>query len=524
LCQQKEKVQYKNKDKYLYTFLSRKVEGLGPMKPWQPTHLGKVPLPSLTLLEIDKLQIRTSYTFYIKRSSSTCLEERFFVDAHLKKIDFLAFFSIKMEPILLNTLEKKNYSMSNKILKLGIFGFGCVGQGLHNVLSKTKGINATIEKICIKHPNKKRSLDAAYFTTNPSEILDNPEIDVVVELIDDSEAAYHIVKEALTKGKAVVSANKKLIAEHLEELLFLQSKYETPLLYEGSVCGSIPVIRNLEEYYDNDLLSSVSGIFNGSTNYILSKMKNEGLDFEVALKEAQDKGFAESDPILDVGGFDAKYKLCITLLHAFGLLVRPENILNIGIQNLSDQDVHYATQNHKSIKLVVHGQKQGQDISAFVMPTFVSSDNPLTNVHNEFNGILMESAFANQQFFGGKGAGSDPTGSAVLSDISALTYGYKYEYKKLHQSTIVTYSTQQLLEVYVRYQDKNTVQWEDFETISQRFESKDYNYVIGSVYLEKLLQEEWALNDHISIVLKSILEGETLDAIDSNNAAALAAV
>ncbi len=411
--------------------------------------------------------------------------------------------------------------MSITTLKLGIFGFGCVGQGLHNVLSKTKGINATIEKICIKHPDKIRSLDAAYFTTDPSEILDNPEIDVVVELIDDSEAAYHIVKEALIKGKAVVSANKKLIAEHLEELLFLQSKHKTPLLYEGSVCGSIPVIRNLEEYYDNDLLSSVSGIFNGSTNYILSKMRNEGLDFDLALKEAQDKGFAESDPLLDVGGFDAKYKLCITLLHAFGLLVRPENVLNIGIQNLSDQDVNYATQNNQNIKLVVHGQKQGQHISAFVMPTFVSADNPLTNVHNEFNGILLESAFANQQFFGGKGAGSDPTGSAVLSDISALTYGYKYEYKKLHQNTLVSYSTQQLLEVYVRYQDKETVQWDAFQNISQRFESKAYSYVIGSIYLEQLLQEEWALNDRISIVLKSILDGEILEATNKEIHAAL---
>lgn len=414
--------------------------------------------------------------------------------------------------------------MSITTLKLGIFGFGCVGQGLHNVLSKTKGINATIEKICIKHPDKIRSLDAAYFTTDPSEILDNPEIDVVVELIDDSEAAYHIVKEALIKGKAVVSANKKLIAEHLEELLFLQSKHKTPLLYEGSVCGSIPVIRNLEEYYDNDLLSSVSGIFNGSTNYILSKMRNEGLDFDLALKEAQDKGFAESDPLLDVGGFDAKYKLCITLLHAFGLLVRPENILNIGIQNLSDQDVNYATQNNQNIKLVVHGQKQGQHISAFVMPTFVSADNPLTNVHNEFNGILLESAFANQQFFGGKGAGSDPTGSAVLSDISALTYGYKYEYKKLHQNTLVSYSTQQLLEVYVRYQDKETVQWDAFQNISQRFESKAYSYVIGSIYLEQLLQEEWALNDRISIVLKSILDGETLEVTNKETDAVLEAI
>ena len=412
--------------------------------------------------------------------------------------------------------------MSNTILKLGIFGFGCVGQGLHNVLSKTNGINVRIEKICIKHPNKKRSLDAAYFTTDPSEILDNPEIDVVVELIDDSEAAYHIVKEALTKGKAVVSANKKLIAEHLEELLFLQGKYKTPLLYEGAVCGSIPVIRNLEEYYDNDLLSSVSGIFNGSTNYILSKMRKEGLDFDLALKEAQEKGFAESDPLLDVGGFDPKYKLCITLLHAFGLLVRPENILNIGIQNLNDDDVNYATQNNQNIKLLVHGQKQGQHISAFVMPTFVSEENPLNNVQNEFNGILVESAFSNQQFFGGKGAGSDPTGSAVLSDISALTYDYKYEYKKLHQNTVVTYSTQQLLEVYVRYQDESAVKWEDFETISQRFESSHYSYVIGSIYLEQLLQEEWALNEHISVVLKSILEEKHSEIIKNEKQVALA--
>lgn len=396
--------------------------------------------------------------------------------------------------------------MSNNILKLGIFGFGCVGQGLHNVLSQTKGINASIEKICIKHPDKERSLPASYFTTDPSDILDNADIDVVVELIDDAEAAYHIVKSALIKGKAVVSANKKLIAEHLEELLFLQSKHQTPLLYEGAVCGSIPIIRNLEEYYDNDLLNSVSGIFNGSTNYILSKMKNEGLDFGVALKEAQEKGFAESDPTLDVGGFDPKYKLCITLLHAFGLLVRPENILNIGIQNLNDQDVNYANQNKQKIKLIAHGQKQGQNISAFVLPTFINPDNPLINVHNEFNGILVESAFANQQFFGGKGAGSDPTGSAVLSDISALTYGYKYEYKKLHQTTVVTYSTQQLLEVYVRYNDKNAVQWADFESINQSFESKDYNYVIGNIYLEQLLQEEWQLNDNISIVLKAIVE------------------
>ena len=395
--------------------------------------------------------------------------------------------------------------MSNStVLKLGLFGFGCVGQGLHNVLSQAKGIQASIEKICIKHPDKARSLPDHYFTTQASEILNHPDINVVVELIDDPTAAYEIVKTALINRKAVVSANKKMIAEHLNELLQLQQEYQTPLLYEGSVCGSIPILRNLEEYYDNDLLGSVSGIFNGSTNYILSKMRNEGWSFEQALKVAQDKGFAESNPYLDVSGLDAKYKLCITLMHAFGVWISPDDILNIGIDRLNEQDFVYAQQHQKIIKLLVHGQRSGEKVTGLVMPTFVALDNPLANVHDEYNGVLLESAFSNQQFFGGKGAGSDPTGSAVLSDISALTYGYKYEYKKLHQSTEFTQGDHQLLEIYVRYQDKSTVKWADFESIQQRFESQEYSYVIGSIFLEKLHDEAWQNNTAISVILNAI--------------------
>ena len=156
-------------------------------------------------------------------------------------------------------------------VKLGVFGFGCVGQGLQQVLSETRGINAEISKICIKDGGKKRSLPPDLFTTDGNEILNNPEIDIIVELIDDSEVAFEIVKSALQKRKAVVSANKKMIAENLSELYELQQKHNTPFLYEGSCCASIPIIRNLEEYYDNDLLNSVEGIFNGSTNYILSQ-------------------------------------------------------------------------------------------------------------------------------------------------------------------------------------------------------------------------------------------------------------
>ena len=173
--------------------------------------------------------------------------------------------------------------MANQEIKLGVFGFGCVGQGLYEVLSQTEGISATIEKICIKNPNKKRAIDPGLFTTNPDEILENDDIDVVVELIDDADFAFEITKRAFAAGKAVVSANKKMIAENLQTLYFLQQQHEISFLYEGAVCASIPIIRNLEEYYDNDLLNRIQGIFNGSTNYILSKIFNDNLSFETAL-------------------------------------------------------------------------------------------------------------------------------------------------------------------------------------------------------------------------------------------------
>ena len=182
--------------------------------------------------------------------------------------------------------------MARNKLKLGIFGFGCVGTGLYKVLEEAESVDANIKKICIKHPDKPRSIDKKYFTTDKNELLSDPEIGVIVELIDDAEAAFDIVCEAMKNGKAVVSANKKMIAERLPELLKLEKKYHTPLLYEASVCASIPIIRNLEEYYDNDLLTSVSGIFNGSTNFILTKMIHENMSYSEVLKEAQEKGFA----------------------------------------------------------------------------------------------------------------------------------------------------------------------------------------------------------------------------------------
>lgn len=376
----------------------------------------------------------------------------------------------------------------SKKLKIGLFGFGVVGQGLHDII-RGQNLNLEVVKIAIKNPEKKRSLDAHLFTTSHDEILDNPEINTIVELIDDADAAFNIAKKALSNGKNVVSANKKMIATHLEELVKLQAEFGTSLLYEGAVCGSIPIIRNLEEYYDNELLHGISGIFNGSSNYILSKIFNEGLGYGTALQQAQDLGFAETDPILDVGGYDPKFKLTIATAHAYGLFLNPDHILNVGIQNISDADIQYAREKNFKIKLVPTARKiSTKQIVTFVLPKFVKADDFLYNVENEYNGVTVQAAFADKQFFFGKGAGGHPTGAAVLSDIAALRYDYRYEYKKYHQQNGLVHTDKVSIEVYLRYVHEYTVEKLQVENISERFARNDYKYVIGSISLKNLIE------------------------------------
>lgn len=382
----------------------------------------------------------------------------------------------------------------SKKLTIGIFGFGVVGQGLYDII-KTKNLNLEIKKFVIKNADKKRTLPAELFTTDPDAILNDPEINTVVELIDDADAAFEITKHALSSGKNVVSANKKMIATHLEELTEIQQKYGTSLLYEGAVCGSIPIIRNLEEYYDNELLHSVSGIFNGSSNYILSKIFNENQSYAEALKKAQDLGFAETDPILDVGGFDPKFKLTIVASHAYGLFLDPDTILNLGIDKLSDADVRYAKEKNLKIKLIPFAKEiNNSEVVLYVLPKFISKDNILYNVENENNGVLVKAAFADEQFFYGKGAGGHPTGSAVLSDITALRYDYRYEYKKHLTEKELKYSTNYELKVYFRYQNDDILDNINFSTISERYYSEDTKYVIGTIELKEIISKRVLIN------------------------------
>jgi homoserine dehydrogenase len=387
----------------------------------------------------------------------------------------------------------------HKHLTLGLFGFGCVGQGLYHVLNETRGVKAEIKKICVKNKNKTRLLPEALFTYQRDEILNDPAIDVVVELIDDADAAFEIVKAALEKGKAVVTANKKMLAEHLEEIYALQLKHGKAVLYEGAVCGSIPIIRNLEEYYDNDLLTGIEGIFNGSTNYILTKVCEEKKTYQEALAKAQELGFAESDPSLDVKGFDPKFKLVVAIAHTFGVFVKPEDVINIGIDKISDLDLKFAQDNHYAIKLVARAFKIQDRVYGFVAPQFIESTHPLYAVRNEYNAVQLQSAFAEKQLFVGKGAGSYPTGSAVLSDISALTYDYQYEYKKLHQPTDLQFSNQLLVEAFVSFEKGTGIAISDFEEFESGYASHGKQYMVGKVSLTKLL--EWSTLEGVGIIL-----------------------
>jgi homoserine dehydrogenase len=397
--------------------------------------------------------------------------------------------------------------MARKQLNIGLFGFGVVGHGLYEVLEKTPALKASIKNICVKNKDKQREIGTENFTYDKNDILNDEDINVVVELIDDADAAFEIVSAALKKGKAVVSANKKMVAEHFLELLELQREYNVPLLYEAAACASMPIIRNLEEYYDNDLLDSIEGIVNGSTNYILTKTFAENLSYNDALKQAQDLGFAESNPILDTGGFDAKYKLLILLAHSFGYIASPDEIFNLGIDNIGELELKYAKEKGLKIKLVAQAFKgAGNTISAFVTPKFVTPEDKLYNVDDVFNGVITKTYFADTHFFVGRGAGAYPTASAVLSDISALSYDYKYEYKKISREENLILSNEAELKVLVRHkkQDAEALKLA-FNEVEEAYLNNHSGYITGDITLNNLIQLQQQFGTDVSFILINVV-------------------
>lgn len=372
-----------------------------------------------------------------------------------------------------------------KRLNIGLFGFGNVGRGLYDVLDRIESESVHIRRICVRDITKDRGVNAE-FTDDADQIFNDPEINLIVEVIDDAEAAYTIVKRALKSRIPVVSGNKKMLGHHILELIDMQEQYNTPLLYDASACGSIPVIRNLEEYYDNDLLCSVKGILNGSSNFILSKIFNENMSYGEALRLAQELGFAESNPTLDIDGWDSLYKLIIITVHAFGVYVAPDEILTYGISTMNDSDIRFAREKDRRIKLVAHVEKVDDRLIMCVLPQLISRNKYIYSVEDEFNGVVIKGLFYDKQFMFGRGAGGHPTGSAVLSDITACAYNYRYEYKKRNDSVLPHYTTDHSFRIYFRYRTEEQRHLLNFSKIREQYTSEEYSYIIGDVSIANL--------------------------------------
>lgn len=378
-----------------------------------------------------------------------------------------------------------------KEINIGLAGFGTVGQALYKVIEQARNVHARIAKICVRSLTKPREVRVpeSLLTTSFTEITRNPDIDLVVEVIDDPETSFRLVSDALRNGKDVVSGNKAMLARHLPELMELQRQTGKALLYDASSCGSIPVIRNLEEYYDNDLLLEVKGILNGSSNYILSRVFDHNEDYADALERAQKLGFAESDPSHDISGNDSLNKLVIITLHAIGVYVAPADVFVYGIPTLGQEDILYAREKGMKIKLVAQVVKLSDDLfTMFVMPEFVAPNRYIYAVDDEYNGVVIRGECYDRQFMFGKGAGGLPTASSLLSDITALRHDYRYEYKKTAFAPRPEYTTDIPLKIYARFSQTNLLDGLPWLAVSEEYRSESFRYVVGEILLADLIK------------------------------------
>lgn len=305
---------------------------------------------------------------------------------------------------------------------------GNVGTGVFNILEQN-GFDIKnnlkdhidVKKVLVRNLEKERPCDRSLLTDSFEEILNDDEIQIVVELIGGIHPACDYIEQLLKKGKHVVTANKAVMATNGQALTSLAEKNGCFLKYEASVAGGIPIINTLIDSLSANKIEEIVGIINGTTNFILTQMTQQGLGFEQALKLAQDKGYAEADPSSDIEGQDAAYKTAILASIAYGVYIKPEDILTEGIVKITKQDIDYAKELGYTIKLLATSKMKGEDIEAYVLPSLVPNDHPLASINNEFNALFVKGNAVGEILLCGKGAGSYPTGSAVMSDIISIT-------------------------------------------------------------------------------------------------------
>lgn len=312
------------------------------------------------------------------------------------------------------------------MIKVGIIGFGTVGAGTYNILQQNykiikerTGLDIAVTKIAEINPDRlsESNIKKHMVTADAYELINDKSIDIVVELIGGTTVAFDYIMDAIKNKKGVITANKALLAERGSEIFGLAAKYNVPIGFEASVCGGIPVIRAVKEGLVANRIISIMGILNGTSNYIITKMTEEGKPFMEVLKDAQRLGFAEQDPTFDIEGIDAAHKLCILISLSFGAKIKPKDISIKGITGIEPVDIEFAKEFGYKIKLLAIARKDKDELEARVEPAMIPISHPISSVGDVFNAVYIIGDRVGPTMFYGKGAGADPTGSAVVSDI-----------------------------------------------------------------------------------------------------------
>lgn len=319
--------------------------------------------------------------------------------------------------------------MSNRRLRVGLLGCGNVGSAVIRLLDEHRrdiglraGCELEVVGVAVRHPDRARDvpLDPGRFTDEPLELVDDPDVDIVCELIGGSEPASSLILTAFERGKPVVTANKELLANRGRELLDAADAKGLDLFFEAAVGGGIPLIRPLKESLTGERLSRVMGIVNGTTNFILSRMSDEGCSFAEALAEAQRLGYAETDPTADVEGFDAAAKCAILASIAFNARVVADDVYREGIATVTTEDIEFARRLGYVVKLLAIAEFDGERIAARVHPAMIPASHPLAAVRNAYNAVFVEGPKVGELMFYGRGAGGEATATAVVGDLVAV--------------------------------------------------------------------------------------------------------
>lgn len=411
-----------------------------------------------------------------------------------------------------------------KKVKIALLGLGNVGKGVLSIIRENKeqivkrsGYEVEIAKILVRDKDKDRGIEipSEILTTNYDDILNDDDIKIVVEVMGGIDPAKEYIIRAMEAKKQIVTANKMLLATCGDEVFEKADEMGVSFQYEASVAGGIPIINGINESLTANKINTLYGIVNGTTNYILSKMELENLNFEDVLKEAQDKGYAEADPTSDIEGYDAQYKLVILSSLAFGTKIKSENVYREGITKINSIDMEYASSFGMVIKLLAIAKEENGELELRVHPTMIPETHPLANVYDSFNAVFINGNAVGDMMFYGRGAGSLPTGSAVVSDIiSILRNNVEVEnMQPVVKNNLWEMKIKDLKDVESRYYLRITVS-DKPGVLGQITTIFGANKVSLKSVIQKGVKQEENIDVTLVLITHSTTEGLIMDSID----------